>query len=128
MTNYYKKTIELLYSEDKDFTDPKVLDKIETTGSYTIYWHQIVTIQTTTTKIYENSYTPITTLEYVIIKNLDDTNYISLSHRDSAPAKVDRVGPGKILILTDEDDPTNVDITAQANSAACDIEVLILGD
>ncbi len=65
----------------------------------------------------------IATVEFIIIKNTDSTNYVEIDSNYSAPFSADiRIDAGKTTMFK----PSGV-VQAQANSAACIVEYIVIG-
>lgn len=65
----------------------------------------------------------IATVEFIIIKNLDGTNYIEIDANYSASFSADiQVDAGKVVIFK----PSGV-VQAKANTSACNVEYIVIG-
>jgi len=65
----------------------------------------------------------ISTVEFVIIKNLDSTNYVEIDCNYSSSFSADiRVDAGKVAIFK----PSGT-VQAKANTSACLVEYLVIG-
>ena len=65
----------------------------------------------------------ISTVEFVIIKNLDDTNYVEVDANYSSSFSADiQIDAGKVAMFK----PSGT-VQAKANSSACLVEYIVIG-
>ena len=127
MADYSKLNVSVTYSENSDYSAPKLktrLDPFESTSSthYEVQYREVGTSAETL------ELGGFTTIEYLVVKNKDATNYVTATFDSAGNSTVDnilRVAAGKILVLTDV--TPGSDLILQANTAACDCEVVIVG-
>lgn len=69
-----------------------------------------------------------TTMDYVVIQNLDATDTLTVTRlNDAAATVVDKVGPGKPCVITDVDPGTDITVIS-LGAAAIDFRFMLAGD
>lgn len=131
MADYSKLKVSAVYSENSDYSDPRLQTSLEAYTSTTAT-HYMQLMQTVGTAAAETlTLDNFTTIEYVIVKNKDATNYVTVTISDSAGLgttdTVVRVAAGRLLVTPDVTGGSGKTITLQANTAACDVEVIVVG-
>jgi len=71
------------------------------------------------------SFGDITTPGYVFIRNLDDTNYVTLGPDSTGMVAAIKLKAGEVALFRTDDSAT---WKAQANTAACDLSFYVLED
>lgn len=128
MADYSKLRVSVLYSENSDYSYPKLttsLDPFTSTAS-THYEVQYRNIGFSASETLELG--GFTTIEYIVIKNKDATNYVTatqLSAGNSAVPNIHRIAAGKMFVIPDV--TVSGYLVLQANTAACDVEVIVVG-
>jgi hypothetical protein len=127
LADYAKLALALTYSENSDYSSPKLKTSLDnwTSTTATHYEVQYREIGTSSETIELGGFT---TIECLVLKNKDSTNYVTATFDSAGNSSVDnilRVGAGKILVLTDV--TPGSDLLLQANTAACDVEIIIVG-
>jgi hypothetical protein len=127
MTDYAKVSLGYTYSENSDYSNPRTKPLIAPYESTTAtrYEAQLTNIGTSQETLETGGFT---TIECLILKNCDTTNYVTATFRSAGNGSTDnviRVGPGKLLVLTDV--TPSGDFKLQANTAAVDVEFYCFG-
>lgn len=131
MSDYSTLQVSLLYSENADYTSPQyVLNLAAYEDTPTEFTRQRVSAATGGSVVELGSYSTVRT---IIVKNLDNTNYVTATWNNlAASAQSQRIGAGtlagqgKILVITDVSPAA--DLTLTANTAAVICDVSIIGD
>jgi hypothetical protein len=129
MADYAKISVSGVYSENSDYSNPRLrtaFDAYESTTA-TQYMAYLQGIGFGSAEVLDMS--AFTTIESVMIHNKDTTNYVTvtfLSAGNSAVPNILRLAAGKHLVLSDVT-PHATAFTVQANTAACDLEVVVFG-
>jgi hypothetical protein len=130
MADYAKLSIGLTYSENSDYSNPRLKPLIAAFESTTAthYAALLMTVGTSAETVALDNWT---TIESVIVKNNDTTNYVTVTASDTAATGTtdvaQRVAKGRILVLPDVTGGSSKTLTLQANTAACDCEIFIFG-
>lgn len=130
MPDYAKLRVGLTYSENSDYSTPRLnafLDPFTST-TVTHYETQLRTVGTSAETIELGGFTAI---QAIVVKNKDTTNYVDVvwTYTDGAAADTTnktRVVAGGLLVICGTAKVAS-DMTLTANTAACDCEILILG-
>lgn len=127
MADYAKLKIGFVYSENSDYSLPRLNALIDayTSSTATHYEVQYRNIGTVAETLELGGFT---TIQAIIIKNKDATNYVTETHRsagNSSTDNINRIAAGKICILTDV--TVSGDLILTANTAAVDVEVYVFG-
>jgi hypothetical protein len=128
MADFAKVSLGFVYSENSDYSNPRLKPLIAPYESTTAtqYESQLRAVGFAAPETVELG--GFTTIECLVLKNCDATNYVTATFDSAGNSSVDnilRVGPGKILVLTDV--TPGSDLVLQANTAAVDCEIFIFG-
>lgn len=127
MADFAKLALSLTYSENSDYSQPRLKPPIDPWESTTVthYEVQYRNIGTSTETLELGGFT---TIECLIVKNKDTTNYVTATFDSAGNGSTDnvlRIHKGFPLVVSDV--TPGSDLILQANTAACDVEVIILG-
>jgi hypothetical protein len=126
MADYSRLNVSYTYSENSDYSNPRLktsLDPYESTAS-TEYEVHSGPIGFSASETIETG--GFTTIQHVVVKNNDATNYLSVTFVNAAAATVVlRVLAGQFLVFSDIAEAS--DIIVQANTAAVDADIVIVG-
>lgn len=127
MSDYLKIEVGFVASENSDYSDPEnnvEFDPYEAlVEGYESFKREIGTSNET---VELGQYS---TINELIVKNLDPTNYVTATFRSAGNGSTDniiRIGAGKFAILPDVT-PGN-DLVLVANGAACLVRIAIAGE
>ena len=132
MPDYCRIYTNVLYSENSDYSDPKVKTNItpytSTTATHVQHWLMTVGTGSAETIALDNW----TTVETFVLKNKESTNYVTVTISDRATATttddtVIRVAAGRVLVTPDVGAGSSKTITIQANTSAVDVECVLVG-
>lgn len=128
MTNYLRITVKALLAESSDYTDV-ILNK--TLDTYTVDGENIIhTLKRTFTTSGEDIIlTDITDVNYFLIKNHDDTNFVTVTFgtvKEGTGTQSHVLNAGGFLGLTDLDISADITVTSDTDDVIC--EYILVGD
>lgn len=125
MTDYCKLRVSAVYSQNSDYSSPLVnlpiADYIPTTAVKNLATMVYAATGGTTVELGNFNSTLLT-----VVKNMDTTNYVTVTRTFAAATQTDRIVPGGIFVTTT---PFTIsgDLILTANTATCICEVFIAG-
>lgn len=127
-TVYAKVKVGVVVSPNSDYSDPDVdrdLDPYEVQSEGFEWFRREASTSSETFVCSQFS-----TIDLLVIKNEDASNYVTITHRSAGNSSTDnkhRIGPGKFLVLPDVT-PSATTFTHQASGAACILKIGVLGE
>lgn len=128
MADYANLALSVRYGEVSDYSDG-LLARNVSSSSTTVDEQEarVITALTTGTTLDLGHFT---TIEYVMVKNKDATNYVTAKCVSAVPADpsdfvTQKIPAGKFIVLTDL--TVAGDLLLTADTADCDCEVIIIG-
>jgi hypothetical protein len=130
MANYFKLKVGAIYLENSDFSRPKLQLDLDTYAPTTAvkYWSGIISASTGGTTVELGNFSSILAL---VVQNKDSTNYVDMewTYTDGAVADTankQQLVKGGLLVLSGTVKVSS-DLVFTADTAACDVEVTIVG-
>lgn len=122
MAHYSKTTVHFKSSDSSDYSDPLTFGYYEKERTTPVETQRFrVTASTSNTTITTSTWT---TIHYVLVKNLDSTNYVKVTWDSADQASCDqRVLAGDWLKITDVTASANIVIDADTADVVCEVVI-----
>ena len=132
MANYAKLHIKAVLSKNSDYSNPTVTFNpspyAPATADIPEYIHTELLCGTGGVIL---DTTILDGVSFIVIKNLDDTNYVTFTYGTAgvgdATDQVIRIAAGGFFASTDFDQDDSAKLTLTANTAGCQCEVFLVG-